>query len=839
MAEQEIAVILRLVAKEFQDELKKSQGLLGEFGGFINSWKTQLAAAATTLFAIAKSTADYGDNLLNTSQKIGIGVEALAGLQHGAKLANLEQVQFVQGLKFLSQNIVEAASGMGDGASQFNRMGLSVQTVTGQLKPTEQVLLEVTDKFSSMRDGAAKSELAVKLFGKTGIELIPFLNQGKAGLQGMMEEAKRLGLVMSEQDVKAADEFNDALDRLIGAGRGITLAIGKGLMPVLTQLMELLTTLASGPVKDLGGLISETVQTHLIAVNALLKELAANYQAVKDFFGTSKSSEQIVAELRANVEKAEQEAKLKLFALKHPEAFALTQPLPDRKSAAPLPTDDAGRVKALEARKKARAQAVKEEIEILKTGFRTQEILAEQDALVLNLGETSRIALKHDLKRKELEELGVFLLKEKEIEVAWFAERTRLGFKNAEEQRTIKTEHAAALHKIDSEIRKNQVEGDQAFHQAELERMRLTISDQVALGQALMQLVSDQYKEQDRVRQRDLDAEIDYRKGLLAQAQTDLATGSVLAARRGAILDAELAKAVGLSKEHLGAIAEFTHVTYVDSVDDITAKLKELVPAMALTEQQLTAIVTTHAAQREHERRRERDSFLSGWAEGLHKYVTDTESMFSVAVDLARQTAQVMNQAFQRFFLDVFEGRVRTLKDVLRGLLDFARQIISQVAATLATSGILKIVLAAFGATPVTPIDNVPHARGGLVQRFAVGGPVIPFSNGDSVRALLTPGEYVMSRAAVERMGVGALDRVNHGGGASASGPTVVQPAPVEIAVSVVNQSRQDVSAQHSTAPDGEHFIKIFVREMKTAFREGAFDSEMQRFGNNVQPVRR
>lgn len=735
MAEnQEIAVVLRLVAKEFQDELKKSQGLLGEFGSFINSWKTQLAAGAAALFAIAKSTANYGEELLNTSQKIGVGVEALAGLQYGAKLANLEQAQLVQGLKFLSQNIIEAAAGVADGGSQFQRLGLTVQTATGQLKPTEQVLLEVADRFAGMADGAAKSELAVKLFGKAGIELIPFLNQGKAGIQALQDEARRLGIVMSEQDVQAASEFNDNLNRMMALAKGLTIQIGNELIPAMNSFLELITENVDVPT------IFDKIGDAAIIAKDMILGAAAGPERFERY--------QRYIEGKPVT----------------PEKLGPPKSLMSPRTGGPLPTDEAGMIKAWEARKKAAEQAIKEEAEILKGGFQTQAILAEQDALQLNLGEASRIQLKLDLRRKELDELGALLIREKEVEVAFFNERKKLGFKNAEERKQIETEHAAALHALDSEIRKNQVVRLQAGHQADLERMKLTIHDQAELGRAIVQMTSDQYKLQQSMRQRDLDAEIATRKGLLEQAQTDLASGAQLAARRGAILDAELAKAVGLSKEHIGTIADFTHVTYVDSVHTIVETLKQLPIATELTESQLTAIVTQYTAQRERERLRERDSFLQGWREGLHKYVTDTESMFSLAVDMARQTAQAMQQHLQRFFFDAMEGRVRTLKDLLRGLLDFVKQIVSQVAATLATNALLKFGLSLFspggGSAASEPAAvKAPGFHGGeVVRRFVLGGPVLPFTNRDSVPALLTPGEFVISNTGME-----ALHRLNRG----------------------------------------------------------------------------
>ena len=209
MAEnRELALVLKLVADQFQKELKNSQGAVGQFNAFIKDWKTQLTAAGTVLFALAKGAANFGEEALKGSQKAGQTVEVFTALAYAARLADLEQQQLIVGLKSLSTNMVEAQRQTGDGAAVFRQLGVSALDAAGNLRPTEQVLLDVAEVFAKSADGAGKTEVAVKLFGKAGLELIPFLNQGKAGIKALMEEAQRLGVTLSKEDAEAANRFN-------------------------------------------------------------------------------------------------------------------------------------------------------------------------------------------------------------------------------------------------------------------------------------------------------------------------------------------------------------------------------------------------------------------------------------------------------------------------------------------------------------------------------------------------------------------------------------------------------------------------------------------------------
>ena len=241
MADNELAVVLRLVADQFKGELQSSRGAIGQFNDFIKDWRTQLAAAGAALFAVAKSTADFGEEALKGAQKAGTTVQTFSALSHAARMADVDNQQLIAGLKALSVNIVEAQQKTGDGEALFRRLGVAAVDATGKLRPTEAVLLDLAEVFAKSADGAAKTEAVVKLFGKSGLELLPFLNKGKTEIAALMAEAERLGLVLSKDDAEAADKFNDALKKLDAQVKGLTVSIGLPLVRGLTDVLQLFT----------------------------------------------------------------------------------------------------------------------------------------------------------------------------------------------------------------------------------------------------------------------------------------------------------------------------------------------------------------------------------------------------------------------------------------------------------------------------------------------------------------------------------------------------------------------------------------------------------------------
>jgi hypothetical protein len=125
-------------------------------------------------------------------------------------------------------------------------LGIAVTDSAGKLRPMDEVMMEVADRFASMENGAEKTALAIKLFGRSGSELIPFLNLGRAGLAELRKEAERLGIVMSDSDAAASDKFKDALVSLKASVQGVGMTIGKILIPAGQQIIDMFTRLISG-----------------------------------------------------------------------------------------------------------------------------------------------------------------------------------------------------------------------------------------------------------------------------------------------------------------------------------------------------------------------------------------------------------------------------------------------------------------------------------------------------------------------------------------------------------------------------------------------------------------
>ena len=218
----------------------------GSIGGaFVHIGKMAAVAgvaAAGALAVMVQKTAKAGEEFHDMSLRTGVSVELLSGLKLAADKAGTSLEGVALGFRFLGRNMVAGEDGIKNAAGAFKDLGIDVTDARGKFRPMVDVMLEVADRFAAMENGAEKTALAIKLFGRSGTGLIPMLNLGSAGLREQIALAEKLGVVFTEKTAKAADKYMDSLVDLRAALTGMRNDISNAIIPVLTQLSQGVTT---------------------------------------------------------------------------------------------------------------------------------------------------------------------------------------------------------------------------------------------------------------------------------------------------------------------------------------------------------------------------------------------------------------------------------------------------------------------------------------------------------------------------------------------------------------------------------------------------------------------
>jgi hypothetical protein len=202
---------------------------------------------------LAGDFAAVGDNIAKTSDALGMSIEGYQKLKYAMTDSGLEAGEFDSAIQKMSNTIKLGAAGNEAAAKQLQNIGLCAQKLA-QMKP-EEAFSRISDYMQTLPSDAERTQMAITLFGKTaGPRMMAAMKMGSEGLQMLGEEAESLGIIMTEQQARASEEYGNQLSRM-------KLAVG--------GLKNAFIGNAIGPITEAFTILRQTIQGNLPAVQNL------------------------------------------------------------------------------------------------------------------------------------------------------------------------------------------------------------------------------------------------------------------------------------------------------------------------------------------------------------------------------------------------------------------------------------------------------------------------------------------------------------------------------------------------------------------------------------------
>jgi hypothetical protein len=233
-------VAVGTIKKQMRSTARETRRLTRNINGMALGLKAAAGAfiASRALKIITTDFSVGADRAAKFAKATGISVEMYQALGHAVQLSGGEISDLDKGLQQLGKRALEVSQGNKTLRKQFDQLGVSVTDSAGKLKNQDELLFDVADRFKAMEDGSKKTGLAMQLLGRSGAKLIPFFNEGSAGIRKMTAEAKRLGIVLTKDQAAIAEQFNDELLRSKAVLIGVRNQIAVKLLPVLTRNLK-------------------------------------------------------------------------------------------------------------------------------------------------------------------------------------------------------------------------------------------------------------------------------------------------------------------------------------------------------------------------------------------------------------------------------------------------------------------------------------------------------------------------------------------------------------------------------------------------------------------------
>jgi hypothetical protein len=176
-------------------------------------WRTAFAGVSfAAVVGLGRQAIEAGDNLQKFTQKAKLSGESASSLAYAAKLADVELDGLGTSLQKMQIFISKANSGLEANVDTLDALGISI-TKLRDLKADQQFEL-IAEQVSKLRSEEDQTRAVTEIFGKSGAQLLPMFQQGAAGIREAREEAEKLGLIYSDDQLANLADADDAIKRL-------------------------------------------------------------------------------------------------------------------------------------------------------------------------------------------------------------------------------------------------------------------------------------------------------------------------------------------------------------------------------------------------------------------------------------------------------------------------------------------------------------------------------------------------------------------------------------------------------------------------------------------------
>ena len=244
-------------------------------GGVLMEIGSAGASAAKSLISFGAATAQNIDKLSKMSRALGLTYGQMAGFQLAGNLAGVGVESIAHAAMKADHAFLEAAHGSEEAIAKFTSLGLSMADLK-KMSP-EQRFAAIAESISKLPTAAERSAAAVKMFGKSGADLLPLFEDGAAGIKKATDQAEKFGLVLSNEQGKDVEKMNDSFTSAYAAIQGIVTQVTAQLSPAITFIVDKFTAFVAGA----GGVkLGESISTALIDAAIFVVEMfgiAANF----------------------------------------------------------------------------------------------------------------------------------------------------------------------------------------------------------------------------------------------------------------------------------------------------------------------------------------------------------------------------------------------------------------------------------------------------------------------------------------------------------------------------------------------------------------------------------
>ena len=179
----------------------------------------------------------FGDETAKSARTLGVSAEQLMRWRFAAERAGVPAQQLTGGIRRLQRNIVDANDGLTTSVRAFGAIGVAFKDAHGNARQISDILPDVADGFLRITNTSERSARAQQLFGRSGALLLPFFENGSAGLAEMDARFNELTGGSFGDFFAMSEASQDSLSDWDLTMKAVKIRLATELLPSLTKVV--------------------------------------------------------------------------------------------------------------------------------------------------------------------------------------------------------------------------------------------------------------------------------------------------------------------------------------------------------------------------------------------------------------------------------------------------------------------------------------------------------------------------------------------------------------------------------------------------------------------------
>lgn len=144
------------------------------------------------------------DDIATQAAQSGLGTDTIQAINYASEQIDVSSDTIVGAMKKMT-------SAMASTPEAFDALGVSITNADGSMRGTEETFFAVARALSTITNETERDQAAMEIFGKGAYELAGIIDDGGQAFQGYAQQARDLGLILSNDLINNVNASGDAI----------------------------------------------------------------------------------------------------------------------------------------------------------------------------------------------------------------------------------------------------------------------------------------------------------------------------------------------------------------------------------------------------------------------------------------------------------------------------------------------------------------------------------------------------------------------------------------------------------------------------------------------------